>query len=59
MYVGGILELRKIDFRGRRGQFDFKKAKNAKFGHFGPQKWTFWQNFEKVIPKSFLDHFSL
>ena len=36
-----------------------KMAKNVKFGHFGPQKWTFWKTFEKVIPKSFLDHFSL
>ena len=36
-----------------------KWQKNAKFGNFSPKKWTFWQNFEKVINKSFLDHFSL
>ena len=26
-YVGGILELRKIDFRRLKGKFDVKKAK--------------------------------
>ena len=26
-YAGGFLELRKLDFRGLKGQFDFKKAK--------------------------------
>ena len=25
-YVGGILELRKLDFRGLKGQFDVKKV---------------------------------
>ena len=25
-YIGGVLELRKLDFRGLKGQFDVKKA---------------------------------
>ena len=25
MYVGGVLEFRKLDFRGLKGQFDVKK----------------------------------
>ena len=39
-YVGGILELRKLDFRGLKGQFDVKKANFrgliAKIGHLRP-----------------------
>ena len=39
-YVGGILELRKLDFRGLKGQFDVKKANFrgliAKIGHYMP-----------------------
>ena len=39
-YVGGVLELRKLDFRGLKGQFDVKKANFrgliAKIGHYRP-----------------------
>ena len=39
-YVGGILELRKLDFRGLKGQFDVKKANFrgliAKISHLRP-----------------------
>ena len=39
-YVGGILELRKLDFRGLKGQFDVKKANFrgliAKIGNYRP-----------------------
>ena len=39
-YVGGILELRKLNFRGLKGQFDVKKANFrgliAKIGHLRP-----------------------
>ena len=38
--VGGVLELRKLDFRGLKGQFDVKKANFrgliAKIGHYRP-----------------------
>ena len=40
MYVGGILEFRKSDFRGLKGQFDVKKANFrglvAKIGYLRP-----------------------
>ena len=39
-FVGGILEHRKLDFRGLKGQFDVKKANFrgliAKIGHLRP-----------------------
>ena len=39
-YVGGVLELRKLDFRGLKGQFDVKKANFrgliAEIGQFTP-----------------------
>ena len=39
-YVQGILELRKVYFKGLKGQFDVKKANFggliAKFGHYRP-----------------------
>ena len=39
-YVEGVLELRKLDFRGLKGQFDVKKANFrgliAKIGHYRP-----------------------
>ena len=39
-YIGGVLELRKLDFRGLKGPFDVKKANFrgliAKIGHLGP-----------------------
>ena len=39
-YVGGILKLRKLDFRCLKGQFDVKKANfrvlTAKIGHLRP-----------------------
>ena len=38
MYVGGVLELKKLVFRGLKGQFDVKKAHFrgliAKIGHY-------------------------
>ena len=40
--VGGVLEFRKLDFRGLKGQFDVKKANFrgliAKIGYY----WTIW-----------------
>ena len=40
MYVGGVLELKKLIFRGLKGQFDVKKANFrgliAKIGHYRP-----------------------
>ena len=40
MYVGGILVVRKLDFRGLKGQFDVKNAKFrgviAKIGDLRP-----------------------
>ena len=40
VYVGGVLELRKLDFRGLKGQFDVKKANFrgliAKIAHYRP-----------------------
>ena len=39
-YIAGILELRKLDFRGLKGQFDVKNANFrgliAKIGHYRP-----------------------
>ena len=39
-YVEGVLELRKLDFRGLKGQFDVKKANFrrliAEIGHLRP-----------------------
>ena len=39
-YVGGVLELRKLYFRGPKGQFDMEKANFrgliAKIGHYRP-----------------------
>ena len=38
-YVGGVLEFRKLDFRGLKGQFDVKRpnfvAQKAKLGDLG------------------------
>ena len=38
MYVGGVLEFKKLGFRGLKGQFDVKKANFrdliAKIGHY-------------------------
>ena len=38
-YVGGVLEFRKLDFRGLKGQFDVKRpnlgAQKAKTGDLG------------------------
>ena len=37
-YAGGVLEVKKLDFRGLKGQFDAKKANFrgliAKIGHY-------------------------
>ena len=39
-YVGGVLEFKKLDFRGLNSQFDVKNANfrglTAKFGHYRP-----------------------
>ena len=39
-YIGGVLELRKLDFRGLKGQFGVKKANFrgliVKTGHYWP-----------------------
>ena len=39
MYVGGVFEFRKLDFRGLKGQFDVKMpnvgAQKAKIGDLG------------------------
>ena len=39
-YIGGVLVLRKLDFRGLKGPFDVKKANFrrpiAKIGHYMP-----------------------
>ena len=39
-YVGGVLELRKLDFKALKGQFDVKKANFrgliAQIGHLRP-----------------------
>ena len=39
-YVGGVLELKKFDFRGLKGHFNVKKANFrgliAKIGHYRP-----------------------
>ena len=39
-YAGGVLEVKKLDFRGLKGQFDAKKANFrgpiAKFGYCRP-----------------------
>ena len=43
MYVEGVLELRKLGFRGLKGQFDAKKANFrgliAKIDHLRPFSW--------------------
>ena len=49
-YVGGILELRKLDFRGLKGQFDVKKANFrgliVKIGHY----WPIWATRTHLWP---------
>ena len=51
-YIGGVLELKNLDFRGLKGHFDVKKANFrgliAKIGHYRPilaSKTNLWPIF--------------
>ena len=55
-YVGGVLQLRKLDFRVLKGQFDVKKANFrgliAKIGHYRPvlaNKTHLWPIFMECV----------
>ena len=58
-YAGGVIELRKLDFRGLKGQFDVKKANFggliAKIGHLRPilatrtQLWPIFMDYAMSI----------
>ena len=65
-YAGGVLEVKKLDFRGVKGQFDAKKANFrgpiAKFGYcrpilastYGPFSWNMpWEVCPKVCWRGF------
>ena len=67
-YVGWILELRKLGFRGLKGQFDVKKANFrgliAKIGHLRPifaSRTHLWPIFMDYVmgnvPKGILEGF--
>ena len=57
--VGGVLELRKLDFRSLKGEFDVKKANFrgliAKIGHYRPilasktHPWTIFLEYSMGI----------
>ena len=50
-YIGGVLELRKLDFRGLKGQFDVKKANfRGLIAKIGP----FANKFAFETPKIYL-----
>ena len=68
MHVGGVLELRKLDFRGLKGQFDAKKANFrgliAKIDHYRrilASRTPLWPIFleytMRIVPKSMLEGF--
>ena len=67
-YFRGILELRKLDFRGLKGQFDVKKANFrgliAKIGHLRPilasrtNLWPIFMDYAmEIVPKGMLEVF--
>ena len=67
-YVGGILELRKLGFRGLKGQFDVKKANFrgliAEIGHLRPilasrtHLWPIFMDYAiGIVPKGMLEAF--
>ena len=66
VYVGGVLEFRKLDFRGLKGQFDGKKPNFRelvpKLGHLKPIKasrtklWYIFINYAVgIVPQGMLN----